>query len=106
MSEYNFFKGTMPYTRTADYILGCCDGSVFIDLNLNSKGQVYLQRISFDGYGCCEVKFSKPLDQNKSLRLIEEMQKNVINQRIIEHLVLNLISINSDKIWNEALKKV
>jgi hypothetical protein len=38
--------------RIADYYLGCLNGSIFIDINLNENNEVYLKRISFDGYGC------------------------------------------------------
>lgn len=105
MNDYDFFKTTMPQTRKADYYLGCLDSSVFIDFNLNKDNQIYLRRISFDGYGCCEIENSKPLDYRDSIKFVEEMNKESIDQKIIEQLVKRLIEINSDQIWNDALEE-
>jgi hypothetical protein len=45
----------MPDTRRADYHLSYADGSVFIDFN-HEDTIVRLIRISFDGYGCCNLE--------------------------------------------------
>jgi len=105
MNEYDFFKTTMPQTRKADFYLGCLDSSVFIDFNLNNNVQIYLKRISFDGYGCCEIEDSKMLDQRDSIKFVEEMNKESIDQKTIELLVKSLIEINSEKIWTDALEE-
>lgn len=105
MDHYGFFKTTMPETRKADFYLGCFDGSVIIDFNLNSNNQVYLQRISFDRYGFCGVKNSKTLDDCKSLKFVKEMNKEIIDQKTIEQLVKRLIMINSEQIWTDALRE-
>lgn len=105
MSKYDFFKTTMPTSRIADYYLGCLDGSVFIDLNLNNNGQIYLQRISFDGYGCCKIENSRTLDKRDSIIFVDEMDKELIDQNTIEKLVKSLIKLNADKIWTDALEE-
>lgn len=105
MDGYDFFKTTMPQTRKADFYLGCLDSSVFIDFNLNNNNQIYLQRISFDGYGCCEVKNSETLDYRDSLKFVEEMNRETIDQKTIEQLVKRLIKINSEQIWADALEE-
>jgi len=105
MDGYDFFKTTMPQTRKADFYLGCLDSSVFIDLNLDNNNQVYLQRISFDGYGCCEVKNSKTLNYIDSLKFVQEMSKETIDQKTIEQLVKRVIGINSELIWTDALEE-
>ncbi len=95
----------MPKTRIADFYLGCLDSSVFIDFNLNSNGQIYVQRISFDGYGCCEIENSKTLDQRDSTKFVEEMNKETIDQTTIKRLVKSLIELNSENIWTDALEE-
>jgi hypothetical protein len=105
MNKFDFFKTTMPISRIADYYLGCLDSSVFIDLNLNNKGQIYLQRISFDGYGCCEIENSMTLDKRDSIIFVDEMGKELIDQITIEKLVKSLIKLNADKIWTDALEE-
>lgn len=104
MSDYDFFKTTMPQTRKADFYLGCLDSCVFIDFNLNNNDQIYLQRISFDGYGCCELENSKALDQKDSIKFVEEMTRETIDQKIIEELVKELIGLNLEQIWTDALE--
>lgn len=105
MKNYDFFKTTMPQTRKADFYLGCLDGSVFIDFNLNKNNEIYLQRISFDGYGCCEIENSKALDYRDSIKFVEEINKETIDQKTIEQLVRRLIEINSEQIWTDALEE-
>lgn len=95
----------MPETRQADYHLGCLGGSVFIDFNLNNIGQVYLKRISFDGYGCCEIKKTKTLDQNDSIIFVTVMDKELTDYKVIEGLVNTLIRFNSNSIWSDALEE-
>lgn len=104
MPEYNFYKTMMPETRKADYFLGCLGGSVFIDFCTSIENEVYLKRISFDGYGCCELQnFDNKLDQIDSEKFIQEISKEFINQDILGWLVQKLIKINAIHIWKDAL---
>ncbi|MGM8227198.1 hypothetical protein ACSV5M_11480 [Cellvibrio sp. ARAG 10.3] len=52
----------MP-TRPCDYSLGLQEDSVFMDLSLDQQGCFCLVRISFDGYGCCNLS---EIEQEKS----------------------------------------
>jgi len=73
--DFGFFKTEMPSSRQADFYLGCLDGCIFIDFNLTSKKQISLCRISFDGYGCCNLTDnSKQLDFVKSKNFIDEIK--------------------------------
>jgi len=104
--NFDFFQTTMPSTRKADFYLGCLDGSVFIDFNRTSNNQIYLCRISFDGYGCCNLENgSNPLSQNESKKFINEIKNENLNQAIITKLVKQIIKINREYIWNDALEK-
>lgn len=104
--EFKFYKTTMSETRKADYFLGCLGGSVFIDFCTSIENEIYLKRISFDGYGCCELQnFDNKLDKIDSEKFIQEVSKEFINQDIIEWLVKKLIKINVIQIWKDALEE-
>lgn len=106
MDKYDFFKTSMPNTRKADFYLGCLDGSVFIDFNRIGNDQISLVRISFDGYGCCNLdKKAAFLNKEESTLFIEEFNKDHLNQEIITALVKKAIEINVEHIWNDALEE-
>ncbi|NOQ74007.1 MAG: hypothetical protein GQ574_18520 [Crocinitomix sp.] len=104
--DFDFFIATMPGTRLADYYLGCVDSSVFIDFNLTSQKKIQLVRISFDGYGCCNLpKHSNLLNQEDSQIFIEELKKQPLDQAKLAVLVKKIIEINSGNIWSDALEE-
>ena len=104
--NFDFFKTTMPKTRKADYYLGCLDGSVFIDFNHSKDNGIFLVRISFDGYGCCNLEErAKPLNHKNSQKFIKEIRKEELNQEAIEILVKEAIRINKENIWTDAIEK-
>jgi len=106
MKNFNFYKTSMPDTRKADFYLGCLDGSVFIDYNRNGNDQISLVRISFDGYGCCNLdKKAIPLNKEDSALFFEELNKENLNQEKITDLVTKTIEINKENIWNDALEE-
>jgi len=102
----NFFKTTMPLSRKADFHLGCLDGSIFIDINKTNEWLVYLCRISFDGYGCYDLRNATlSLNPDSSREFIEEIEKENLNQESIGTLVKELITISGSYIWKDALKE-
>lgn len=104
IQEFDFFRTPMPETRKADYHLGCLDGSIFLDFDKSGENLVSLVRISFDGYGCCNLnEKAKFLDKQDSDLFIAEMNNENLNQVIITYLVLKAIQNNKDIIWNDAL---
>lgn len=104
--EFDFFKTTMPKRRRADYYLGCLDSSVFIDFNRMGNDQISIVRISFDGYGCCNLdNKAELLDEEESKLFIKEVDKEPLNQDVITALVKKAIEINAEHIWNDALEE-
>ncbi|MGJ7523079.1 hypothetical protein ACSFA0_21535 [Variovorax sp. LT1P1] len=102
---FEFFKTSMPPTRPADFYLGCLDGSVFLDFNHSATG-VSLVRISFDGYGCCDVG-DKAISMNKSdsndfLKVIALEQ---IDQKKMADIVCRSLQINQHLLWVDALQE-
>ncbi|MFC4632408.1 hypothetical protein ACFO3O_00700 [Dokdonia ponticola] len=104
--DFEFFKTSMPLTRKADYYLGCLDGSIFIDFNRTIENHISLVRISFDRYGCCNLD-DKGLSLNKtdSEKFIKEMESEHLNQKTIFKLVKEIIEINKDHIWIDAIEE-
>ena len=102
--DFDFFKTTMPESRKADFYLGCLDGSVFLDFNCTTDKRINLCRISFDGYGCCNIESNaKCIDDQSSKDFIKEISKDNLDQEIITKIVLELIRLNKVNIWEDAL---
>lgn len=105
-TDFDFFKTTMPDSRIADFYLGCLDESVFIDFNLTTDKLISLCRISFDGYGCCNLgSKAKCLDEKLSKDFIEQIGKDNLDQVKIAKIVLELIRLNKDNTWPDALEE-
>ena len=104
--NFDFFKTIMPKTRKADFYLGCLDGSVFIDFNLTKDNLISLCRISFDGYGCCNITETKNLlNSELSKKFIEEISKDELDQKKLTPLIKEIIKINHEYIWADALEE-
>lgn len=95
----------MPESRKADFYLGCLDSCVFLDFNWTTDKRICLCRISFDGYGCCDIDNSKCLDEQLSKDFINEIGKENLDQEKITKLVLELVRLNKDNIWKDALEE-
>ena len=99
-----FFKTVMPGTRKADIYLGCFDGSVFLDFIISTDNLIFLRRISFDGYGCCNLDgTTESLSVRDSQVFLKEIAKEEFNQETVCGLVQKIIQLNKDLIWNDAL---
>jgi hypothetical protein len=103
--DFDFFKWTMPESRKADFYLGCLDSCVFLDFNLTTDKRINLCRISFDGYGCCNIDNAKCLDEQASKDFINEIGRDNLNQEKITKYVLELVRLNKDNIWKDALEE-
>ncbi|MBP8193493.1 MAG: hypothetical protein KAX69_07795 [Chitinophagales bacterium] len=104
-TRLDFFITTMPDSRPADYYLGCLEGCVFLDFN-NKEEKIALIRISFDGYGCCDLKENAiPLNDIDSEIFKNILQENINDQNIITQIVKKAIFLNKGNIWTDALKE-
>lgn len=104
--DFDLFIATMPDTRKADYYFGCLDSSVFIDFNRSHDNLIYLVRISFDGYGCCNLdELSHCLNTEESQCFIKEMEKRKFDQMTMIKLIKEAINLNKKHIWGDALKE-
>lgn len=102
----DFFKTSMPKTREADFYLGCRNGSVFIDFNRTKNNLISLVRISFDGYGCCNLNENvQTLNTEDSELFLKQMSIDLMDQNKITSLVKKAIKMNRQQIWTDALHK-
>ena len=104
--DFDFFKTEMSDSRKADFYLGCYGGSIYIDFNQSSDGLISLCRISFDGYGCCNIADTTNfLNFEMSKKFIDEIAKDDLDQKKLTPLVKEIIKINQEYIWTDALKE-
>ena len=105
-TDFGFFKTQMPESRKADFYLGCLNGSVFIDLNKSNENLISLCRVSFDGYGCCNLNEKiNYLSPELSKQFLDEVTKDELNQETLTTLVKELIRINKENLWMDALEE-
>jgi hypothetical protein len=96
----------MPNSRPADYYIGYLDGCVFIDFDNCENGKICLKRISFDGYGCCNLgALSLPLNLEESKTFKNIVEGNIDDQKTFTSIIKKAISLNSELIWQDALKE-
>ncbi len=105
-TDFAFFKTIMPESRKANFCLGCLDGSVYIDFHQSSQNLISLVRISFDGYGCCNLEDTENyLTPELSKQFLEEIANDELNQEKLTTIVKEIIKINEDHIWKDALEE-
>lgn len=104
MNDFAFFITSMPYSRSADYYLGCLEGSVFIDLINSETNSISLRRISFDGYGCCNVGDQvTPMNINDSKKFLNMYMNNSLDQTELTKIIKRNIEENKMMLWADAL---
>ncbi len=106
MEEQHFFVADMLLSRPADYCIGYSNGSVFIDFIHTSATTVCLKRISFDGYGCCELGVEAiGLNEEDSRTFTTILKEGVNDQKMLSEIVKKTIAANKGLIWLDALKE-
>jgi hypothetical protein len=96
----------MPSSRIADYYLGYMDGCVYLDFNKDKEDRIYLRRISFDRYGCCNLDSDrKSLNKEDSAIFKDLMTNNLNDQILLLEIVKKAIDINRTLIWQDALEE-
>lgn len=104
--EFGFFTTVMPGSRPADYYLGCLDGSVFMDFDNCDNGCIRLSRISFDGYGCCNLKDrAAPMSEIDSQTFRSMLETEEPDQLQLTAIIKRTITSNRNLIWEDALKE-
>jgi hypothetical protein len=93
---------TMP-TRPCRYCLSLQGDSVFADFDVEGE-EVYLVRISFDGFGCCTIEpVRRKMDVKDSRRFIEMLETNDLIESELAAILSRYFLENKDLIWSDAL---
>lgn len=75
---------------------------MFADFDIDDANRVFLRRISFDGYGCCDGEFKKMSLEDSQL-LLEAVDRETVNSPKVEVTLRTYFVQNSDVIWSDAL---
>ena len=96
----------MPASRPADYCLGYFEGSVYVDFDNYKQKQVRLTRISFDGYGCCNLgDDSIPMSEEDSGIFKNLIESQIADQSTFTTIIKKTLFENKDMIWEDALQQ-
>lgn len=88
--------------RECRFCLSLQEDSVFADFDLGEDGRVFLRRISFDGYGCCNGEFKK-MTLEDSRTLVVAVGGNSVHDSSVQGLLRRYFAENADVIWRDAL---
>lgn len=102
-NEELFSITTMPSSRPAHYYLCYLDGCVFMDFNKIGAEGIQLIRISFDGYGCCNVKNALPMNPADAQDFKAMMKAGVLNQSLLMTIIKKTVMDNKALLWKDAL---
>ena len=93
----------MP-TRLCSFCLCLQGGSVFADFDTDDADIISLRRISFDGYGCCEVGESiTKMSSGDSRLLLDAIALGQLESVEVEEVLRRFFRENKDVIWSDAL---
>ena len=77
---------------------------MFADFDVNKNGRIYLVRVSFDGYGCCEPTTElSEMDDVSSENLKTYIESNSFQSPEIIDVLKNYFRENKSALWEEAL---
>ena len=78
---------------------------MFADFDINQNGCLYLVRISFDGYGCCDAGAEiSALEDEESSQLAQSIKSGNVETPEVEKILKNYLRKNKDALWEDALR--
>ena len=95
----------MPASRPSRYCLALQDDSVFADFDTDERGRVYLLRISFDGFGCCDTSAASHMSADTSARFVRLLENGGIKTQELASILENYFRENEGVVWKDALKE-
>ena len=96
----------MP-TRPCEFCLALQGGSVFADFGLDENDQLYLERISFDGYGCCVPSWEgepTKIESAISQQLLEKVKDGKVGTADVARILQSYFVNCGEAIWVDALQ--
>jgi hypothetical protein len=104
-SNTDFSITSMPESRPADYYLRWFGGSIFLDFDDYRYGQIRLKRISFDGFGRCDLSGRAiPMSRENSRAFKHIVSNKVSDQPMLARIIRKTIDDNRNLIWEDALR--
>lgn len=96
-----------PNTRPCRVALSLTGGAVFADFDADATtGEVFLVRISFDGYGCCKAPPEVGrLGVEESKVLLETSQRGVVDRAALDPILRRYFRANAHLLWDDALRE-
>ena len=91
-------------SRPCSYCLAFQDDSVFADFELDESGCLYLLRISFDGFGCCEPKANiGKIDSINSKYIVNAIANDSLTLLKVHEILRGYFRVNQNSLWQDAL---
>lgn len=102
---FEVFRSDPMPTRPCLYSLGMQGGSVYLDLDKDEFGCLYLVRISYDGHGCCHPSQDiAKLSKANSSALIGYLETNDFANAAVAKIIRDYLYENRMHIWEDALR--
>jgi hypothetical protein len=77
---------------------------VFADFDTDDADTISLRRISFDGYGCCEIgKSITKMSSDDSRLLLDAIARGELESTEVEEVLRRYFREIKDMIWSDAL---
>ena len=92
----------MP-TRPCSFCLCLQGGSVFADFDTDDADIISLRRISFDGYGCCEVEIVPRMSSADSRLLLDALGRGELDTVPVHDVLRRFFRASSDVVWRDDL---
>lgn len=93
----------MP-TRPCRFCLSLQGDRVFADFDVDDCGHVFLRRISFDCFGCCNIEEAiGKMNLHDSGALLRAVERDSVADPELSDLLLRYFRENQDVIWSDAL---
>ena len=94
---------TLP-SRPCDFCLSLQDDSVFADFSRDDSGLIFLERISFDGFGChSSIERVLKMNSEDSDALFAEIQNGTVDSATAQHVLRNYFESSRTVLWEDAL---
>ena len=94
---------TLP-SRPCDFCLSLQDDSVFADFSRDDSGLIFLERISFDGFGChSSIERVLKMNSEDSDALYAEIQNGTVDSATAQHVLRNYFASSRTVLWEDAL---
>lgn len=95
-------------TRPCRHCLSLQNDSVFADFDADENGQLYLLRISFDGYGCCYPEWSSaPVKMSVAVsrRLLHLVEAEDPGHPDVGSILSSYFVECGGAVWTDALRE-